>query len=121
MKTKRIIYWIATAIICLVMGFGGTMDILQPEEVVKEISNLGYPLYFATMLGVAKILSVIALLIPKFPRVKEWAYAGITFDLIAAFVSHLASGDAFTESLAPIIFLVITIVSYVYYHKGVRD
>lgn len=121
MKTNKIIYWIATAIICLVMGFGGYMDIRQPEEVVKEITHLGYPLYFATMLGVAKLLSVVALLIPKFPRVKEWAYAGITFDLIAAFVSHLASGDEFTESLGPVIFFAITIVSYTYYHKGVRD
>jgi len=117
MKTNKIIYWIATILICLVMGFGGIMDILQPENVVEEITKLGYPLYFATMLGIAKILSLPALLIPKFPRIKEWAYAGITFDLIAASVSHFASGDAFVEALPAMIFLMINLLSYLLYHK----
>lgn len=111
---KRIIgYWVLTGLLCLPMGLGGVMDIVQPEEVLEVIRRLGYPAYFMTMLGVAKILGVVALLAPGLRRVKEWAYAGFTFDLIGAVISHMAVGDPIADSVMPAGLLVVLAGSYV--------
>ena len=117
MKKINIIYWTATILIFL---FEGVMPALTSQtEIAKEgISHLGYPAYFGVMLTVFKVLGSLALIIPKVPaRVKEWAYAGFTFDFIAAFISHWAVDGFSGQTCFPLIVLAVLMVSYVYYHK----
>ena len=88
---KRLIgYWVATALFCLAMTAGGMMNLMRAEMQKEAMAALGYPVYLMTILGVAKILGVIALLIPKTPLLKEWAYAGFTFDLLGRTVKILS-------------------------------
>ena len=110
---KRVIgYWIATAMFCLVMTAGGTMNLLRVEPQQEAMAKLGYPMYLMTILGVAKILGVIAVLAPKLPLLKEWAYAGFTFDMLGAAASHAFVGDSPAEIATPLVVLVIAIASY---------
>ena len=87
MKKTNIIYWIFTGLFGAVMLLTSIPDILMVPDAVAFITKLGYPVYFAPFIGVAKVLGVIAILIPGFPRIKEWAYAGLAFDLIGAVYS----------------------------------
>jgi hypothetical protein len=108
---KAIGYWAATGILSAEFLMGGVFSLVRPPPVVAGIQHLGYPSYFALILGTWKILGVLALLAPRFPRLKEWAYAGIVFDLTGAAVSHLASGDG-SVALGPVFFLALTIASW---------
>jgi hypothetical protein len=117
MKKDKIIFWTATIIIFL---FEGVMPALTGHtEMAKEgIRHLGYPEYFGVMLNVFKVLGSLALIIPQIPsRIKEWAYAGLTFSLIAACVSNCAVTGFNGLAFFPLIVLGILIVSYVYFHK----
>ncbi len=105
-------YWLMTGLFCLAMAAGGTMNLLRVEPQQVVIEKLGYPEYLMTILGVAKLLGVIALLLPGFPLLKEWAYAGFTFDLLGAAASHAFVGDPVMETLLPLIILAIAAVSY---------
>jgi hypothetical protein len=88
MDPKTIGYWATTGIFCAALGFGGFSSLSGAEEFHQEITGLGYPEYMLTILGVAKLTGVAALLAPGLPRLKEWAYAGFTFDLLGATASH---------------------------------
>jgi hypothetical protein len=79
---------------------------------VATITGLGYPVYFMKMLGVAKLLGVVAIVIGRFETLKEWAYAGFTFNLIAASVSHVASNDPAWKPVVPMVFLALLMASY---------
>jgi len=117
MKKDKIIFWSATTFIFL---FEGVMPALTGQsEMAKEgIRHLGYPEYFGVMLTIFKVSGALALIIPQVPkRVKEWAYAGLTFEFIAAFVSHLAVDGFQAMAFLPVIILAVLMVSYVYYHK----
>ena len=92
-RRKLIIYWIATALLAFGMLVSGFQQIFHAKEMIDIVAPLGYPLYFLYIIGVWKILGVIAILIPRFKLVKEWAYAGLFFVMTGALVSHLASGD----------------------------
>ena len=94
------------------MGAGGVADIVGPEEVAKTFVHLGYPAYFAVMLGVAKLLGLAVVLAPKLPRAKEWAYAGMAIDLVAALVSHVAVDGVTTDSIPPVVFLAVVLASW---------
>jgi uncharacterized membrane protein YphA (DoxX/SURF4 family) len=110
---KRLIgYWIATALFCLAMTAGGTMNLLRVEPQQEAMANLGYPMYLMTILGVAKILGVIALLAPRLPLLKEWAYAGFTFDMLGATAPHAFDGDSPAEIVTSLVVLAIAIASY---------
>ncbi len=111
-KLNNIVYWIATIWLSLGMVSTGVVQILQMEEEIKFITDMGYPLYFLTFLGVCKILGVSAVLIPKFPLLKEWAYAGFFFMMAGAVFSHFASGNAISEVLPAFLLLALTIVSW---------
>jgi DoxX-like protein len=111
-KAKTIGYWVATGIVALGMGVGGVFDILSPPEVVAEMKHLGYPAVVATLLGVWKVLAAVALLAPGFPLVKEWAYAGIVFDLTGAAASHISVGDDAGKVITPLVFLAIAAASW---------
>jgi uncharacterized membrane protein YphA (DoxX/SURF4 family) len=92
-RTRAIVYWVATALLVFELVLGGIWDVLRVPHVRVVIERLGYPLYFLVILGVWKLLGAVALVIPRFPRLKEWAYAGVVFNLTGALVSHAASGD----------------------------
>ena len=122
MKKINIIYWIFTGLLCALMLFSAIGGFANPEESVKMMhDHLQYPVYFITMLGIAKTLGVIALLTPGFPRLKEWAYAGFTFDLIAAVWSSIAVGDPIAPLLTFIIFFALVAGSYIYHHKRLKN
>ncbi len=114
MKTKRnkIIYWIATSWLSLGMLSTGGVQLLKMKEEVDAITHLGYPVYFLTILGVWKLLGVIAVLIPKFALLKEWTYAGFFFAMSGAILSHIALKDAVNEIFPSTLLLVLTIVSW---------
>ena len=111
-KRNKIIYWIATLWLALGMTSTGIVQIIKLKEEVDMMAHLGYPLYFLTLLGVWKILGVIAILIPKFPLLKEWAYAGFFFAMSGAVFSHLACGDEAIAFFGPLLLLALTVTSW---------
>jgi DoxX-like family len=114
-KRNKIIYWIATAWLALGMLSTGIIQLLKEKTGqggVNSIIHLGYPVYFLTILGIWKVLGVVAVLIPKFPLLKEWAYAGFFFVLSGAVFSHLASGDGAAAFFGPILLLILSVVSW---------
>ncbi|WP_345954579.1 DoxX family protein [Mucilaginibacter sp. PAMB04168] len=120
MKKVNIIYWVFTILLAVAMLFsaiGGLMPNAEGEAMMKHI---GYGPHVLPLLSILKILGVIALLVPRFPRLKEWAYAGFTFDLIGAVYSFVAVGDP-VKNWAPILLgFVFILVSYVYWHKKLK-
>lgn len=114
-KRNKIIYWISTiwlALGMLTVGTGQLIKMKAGQGGVDMITHLGYPTYFLTILGVWKILGVIALLIPKFPLLKEWAYAGFFFVMSGAVFSHIASGDSVKDLFPSLLLLTLTVVSW---------
>jgi len=111
-KRNKIIYWIATGWLALGMVSTGVVQLMKVEEEVAKITQLGYPSYILTVLGIWKILGVVAVLVPKFPLLKEWAYAGFFFNMSGAVVSHLVSGSEAKEFFGPMLLLVLTVVSW---------
>ncbi len=111
-KKQKIIYWLATGWLALGMLSTGIVQLIKLKEEVEMINHLGYPSYFLPLLGIWKILGVIAILIPKFPLLKEWAYAGFFFSMSGAVVSHLAVGDAAKEFFGPLLLLTLIVVSW---------
>ena len=113
-KAGKIIYWISTIWLALGMlstGIGQLFN-LKGQGGADMITHLGYPLYLLTILGVWKMLGVVGLLIPKFPLVKEWTYAGFFFIMTGAILSHLAMGDPIVEIFPGLLLLVLTVISW---------
>ena len=118
-KRNKIIYWISTIWLASGMLSTGTLQLFKVKAEgavappgVYGITHLGYPIYFLTILGVWKILGVVAVLIPKFPLLKEWAYAGFFFAMSGAVFSHIASGDSMTENVPALLLLILTVISW---------
>lgn len=111
-KRNRIIYWIATVWLALGMLSTGIVQLMKIDEEVAMMTRLGYPAYFLTIIGIWKILGVIAILIPKFPLLKEWTYAGFIFAMSGAIFSHFAVGDEAKEYFGPALLLVLSVVSW---------
>jgi uncharacterized membrane protein YphA (DoxX/SURF4 family) len=118
-KRNKIIYWIATIWLALGMLSTGTLQLFRAKAEgalappgVYGITHLGYPIYFLTILGVWKILGVVAVLIPRFPLLKEWAYAGFFFVMSGAIFSHIAIGDPIKEIFPALLLLILTVVSW---------
>jgi uncharacterized membrane protein YphA (DoxX/SURF4 family) len=109
---KSVAYWLTTVLGPTSFVIGGVLSLRQSPEVVAGVQHLGYPLYFATLLGVWKLLGAIVITAPGLPRVKEWAYAGFCFDLTAAAMSHAAVGDATGDIVAPLVFLALVVASW---------
>ncbi|PRD48560.1 DoxX family protein [Sphingobacterium haloxyli] len=113
MKRKnRIIYWIATVWLSLGMVSTGIVQLIRMEEEVEKMTEMGYPAYFLTIIGVWKILGVMVVLLPKLPLIKEWAYAGFFFLMTGAIFTHIAVGDGAMEYVGPSLLLVLTIISW---------
>lgn len=113
MSKKTLGYWVLTAITAFAMFSGGIMNASAGEEIVATFRALGYPAFLPVLLGVWKILAGVALVAPGFPRIKEWAYAGIGFAMTGAFVSHVAVGDPAGKAIAPLVVLAFAVGSYV--------
>ncbi|MBK6263832.1 DoxX family protein [Marivirga sp. S37H4] len=111
-KRDKIIYWIATIWLSLGMVSTGIVQLIKMQEEVDMITNLGYPAYLLPILGIWKMLGVVAVLLPKFPLVKEWAYAGFFFVMSGAIFSHLAVGDGAKELFGPALLLILTVISW---------
>lgn len=111
-KRNKIIYWIVTIFLSIGMLAGGTQQMLQIGGYNEIFASLGYPLYLLSILGVWKILGVIAILIPRFPLLKEWAYAGFFFAMSGAFISHIVVGQAFAEAVPSLILMTVTVLSW---------
>ena len=111
-KTKPIIFWIVTGLLCFGMLVGGTAQILRAKFNVDGIIHLGYPEYVLTILGAWKLLAVITILIPKYRLLKEWAYAGLFFLLSGGVISHFFSGDGVLGALPAFVFMCLTIASW---------
>jgi len=120
MKKNKIIYWIVTILFGAFMIFTAIPEVMNTAESVAFMDHLGYPAYFNQFLGIAKILGCIAILIPGFPRVKEWAYAGFAFDLIGATYSVLAAGGFDVQMLFMLLPIGLMLLSYVYFHKMMK-
>jgi len=117
-KRNKIIYWIATVWLALGMAATGYVQLIRMNEEAGMMARLGYPLYFLTILGVWKMLGVIAVLVPKFPLLKEWAYAGFFFAMSGAVFSHAAIGDSAKEFFGPCLLIVLTVVSWYFRPAG---
>src|SRR6188768_4105991 len=111
-KRNKIIYWVATTWLALGMMSTGIVQLLKVKSETDFIINLGYPAYFLTLLGVWKIVGVIALLIPKFPLLKEWTYAGFFFAMSGAVFSHIAVGNGLKDIFGPALLILLTVVSW---------
>jgi hypothetical protein len=117
MKKYKIIFWVTTIIIFLMEGVMPALT-SQTEMAREGLSHLGYPIYFGNALVVFKILGALALIIPAIPkRLKEWAYAGFTFDFLFASISHFSVDGITFDGFFPLIILGILMASYYSYHK----
>lgn len=122
MNTKKIniIYWISTVLLLVLLGFGAIFDLLSTPEALAEFKRLGYPEYLSPFMGAVKLLGVIAILIPGFPKIKEWVYAGFVYDLTGASYSSLAVGTPIVQVLPFLIGYTLIIISYIYHHKRLK-
>ncbi|WP_315058426.1 DoxX family protein [Chryseobacterium indoltheticum] len=111
-KRNKIIYWVVTVFLSIGMLAGGIQQMLQIGGYNEIITKLHYPLYVLSILGVWKILGVIVILIPKFPLLKEWAYAGFFFAMSGAAISHFAVGQSFTEAIPALVLLAVIVLSW---------
>lgn len=111
-KLKTVAYWGTTALAALAFLAGGLADLQRGPALVAGMSHLGYPSYFMVILGAWKVLGALALLAPRFPRLKEWAYAGMAFDLTGAALSHAAVGDPATRVLVPLVLFGLVAASW---------
>lgn len=114
-KLRKVIYWIATLWLALGMASTGAVQLMRAKTgqgSLEQMAHLGYPVYLLTILGIWKILGVVAVLVPKVPRLKEWAYAGFFFAMTGAIVSHLVSGDPITATFPALLLLMLTLASW---------
>jgi len=108
---RKVTYWISTVLVAVMSAFAGYAYLAGSPQVVQGFAHLGYPQQLRIILGIAKIFGAIALVIPGFPKIKEWAYAGFTFAWISAHIAHHLAHDGL-EQYAPLILLVILAISY---------
>jgi uncharacterized membrane protein YphA (DoxX/SURF4 family) len=112
MKPKAIAFWTATAILAFTMGSGGAAELARLPANVEGLVRLGYPVYFVTIIGFWKVLGAIALLAPRLPRLKEWAYAGIFFNMTGAAVSNAVCGMAVWHVIVDLILTGLVFASW---------
>jgi hypothetical protein len=109
---KRYAYWICTVLLALWLAPSGVLDIMRVPGVIRILQHLGYPAYVGLILGVGKVLGIAAILYPRTRVLREWAYTGITFDLLGAFISHSAVHDPIGVRLVPLVVLGLAAGSY---------
>ncbi len=112
MKVRNAGYWLSTALVALALAVGGAFDLVQSKQALEGLAQLGYPAYFAIVLGAWKLLGALAIVAPRLPLLKEWAYAGIVFDLSGAAFSHAAVGDGLDKLIPPLVLLGLAVASW---------
>jgi heme/copper-type cytochrome/quinol oxidase subunit 2 len=117
MKTTKILYWVFTVLLTALMLFSAISSFRNDPQGAEFAKHLGYPLFIFKFLAVAKILGVIAILVPGYARLKEWAYAGFFFDLSGALYSFIMVGDPATNWIPILIIYILLFGSYICYHK----
>jgi DoxX-like family len=119
-KTRKVVYWVVTALFLVPMAGSGLPELLfgSPASTVATLVHLGYPLYLMRILGLAKVLGAVAIVSGRSRTLKEWAYAGYTFDLLGAIASHLIVGDG-PFAAVPAIVLALVLTSYVQWARVV--
>ncbi len=118
-KTRKALYWVATAITASAYLMIGGANLAHNREMMAGFTHLGYPPYLATILGTWSLLGAAAILVPGLPHVKEWAYAGMFFNLTGAAMSHAVSRDPLKEITVPIGLLVVALISMAFrYTRG---
>jgi hypothetical protein len=117
MKSVKIIYWTSTIVFAVFMAFTAIPSLMNVKEALDAMARLGYPLYFTKFIAVAKILGAIALLVPGFPKIREWAYAGLFFDLIGAAFSIYSTSGLRPDILYVVVPALVGIISYLYNQK----
>jgi hypothetical protein len=120
MKTTKILYWVCTVLLLAMMLFSAVSTFMNNPQGVELAKHIGYPMYVFKFLAVAKILGIIAILTPGFPRVKEWAYAGFFFDLTGAIFSLIAVGEPASAWAPMFVFELLLFGSYIFYHKKLK-
>lgn len=111
-KRNKIIYWVATLWLALGMLSTGIVQLLHVKEDTQFVLDLGYPAYLLTLLGIWKILGIVAVIVPRYPVIKEWAYAGFFFAMSGAVYSHIAVHNPLKDLFGPVLLLVLTAVSW---------
>jgi hypothetical protein len=117
-KRDKIVYWVFTGLLVLFILLGSFLDISHAPDAVALIRHLGYPVYFVTFIGLIRLLGGIAIVVPGYPKIKEWAYAGLAFDMFGALYSHLSTGDGFGIFAPALIGLILVMGSYYFYRKN---
>jgi len=112
MKSKSISYWVVTAMLAFFIGSGGAAELLQVPGNIEGLVHLGYPAYFATIIGFWKVLGAIAILAPGFPRLKEWAYAGIFFNMTGAAATGVFTHSAPWHVMVDLVIAGLTVASW---------
>jgi hypothetical protein len=112
MDTRKIGYWATTGLAAAILTFGGLNEIVHSQRVVETVAHLGYPAFLPSILGPWKLLAVMAILAPRFLRLKEWAYAGIFFDTTGALISHAMAGDGADKLAPPLVVLTLAAASW---------
>ncbi|PST84143.1 DoxX-like family protein [Pedobacter yulinensis] len=121
MKQTNIFYWILTALLVPALGIGSVIELAGNSKSAEVLTSLGYPSYISPFLAAAKVLALIAIFIPRLDRVKEWAYAGLVFDVTGATYSLLAVGRPIADVIIPVVTLAIIFGSYYFYNKRQRQ
>ena len=117
MKKTRIFYWITTGLFLLLMLFSSVSSLASRDKAVEFFNTINMPAYMISFLSVAKLLGVIGILVPGYPRIKEWAYAGLIFDLFGALWCNYAVGKSVGEWAPILFFIALGFISYFLYHK----
>lgn len=112
MPTRTKVYWVFTVLAVLALAAGGFANATVQPPIEESMKNLGYPLYFPRIIGTWKILAAIAIAAPGFPRLKEWAYAGVFINMTGAAISHAVVGDPVATWIPPLAVLAIAMTSY---------
>jgi uncharacterized membrane protein YphA (DoxX/SURF4 family) len=116
-RTLRIVYWVSTLLFVVPQVWSAFQMLTQAPRMAATLHHLGYPDYFMVSLGVVKLLGAAVILLGLWPNLKEWAYAGYTFDTMGAFVSHVSAGDSLGTAAVPLVFLAVQLVSYVSWRR----
>ena len=117
-KAKTISYWVVTGLVVLVFAGSGVANLVPVPHIAEAMAHLGYPAYFLTVLGTWKVLGALAIIVPGFPRLKEWAYAGMMFDVTGAAASRAALGDGVDMVLAPLFIAGLVFASWALRPEG---
>ena len=120
-RSRTVAYWITTVLLAVECAVGGVLDVFQFPPFLETLARLGYPAYFSVILGVWKLLAVVALLAPRSATLKEWAYAGIFFNMTGAAASHLAVGEGSGALVGPLAFTGLTLASWALRPPARRD